>query len=359
MLVQSMWKDRLSFSCLDGKSSEVIIKYIETLKAMGCGLLRFAVPSIEDAEIIGELASRVSMPFCADIHFDYKIALRCLDFPIAKLRINPGNIGKQERVEKIISKAAAGNISIRIGVNSGSLPQKQKDKLKEKPHSEIDRAEALVNAALDQLEIFKQLGYTNAIVSMKASGITDTILANRLFRQRSDVPLHIGVTEAGPLISGIIRSCAALVPLLADGIGDTIRVSLSDTIENEIIAGKAICNAAAELARLAGNTGMTARLKQGGIKLISCPRCGRYGFDTIAFTERWKTRFEMLKNDCTIAVMGCEVNGPEEAKNADLGITGSGNSVIIFKQGRIIKRFEAKNNNEIDLIFEKELDTLC
>ena len=357
ILVQSMWKDSISFSSLNNRESNVFINRIETLKAMGCGLLRFAVPSLEDAEIVGELSGRVSMPLCADIHFDYKIALRCLDFPIAKLRINPGNIGKPENAAKVILKAAKKNIPIRIGVNSGSLPQKQRNILKES-HSDSKRAEALVNAALDELELFKQLGYVNVIVSMKAARIADTIMANRLFRQYSDIPLHIGVTEAGPLIGGIVRNSAALAPLLAEGIGDTIRVSLSDSAENEIIAGKEICNAAAELAKLAGNKGMMDRLKQSGVRLISCPRCGRHGFDTIAFTDRWKSRFSLIKKDCSIAVMGCEVNGLQEAKEADLGITGSGNTIIIFKKGKIIKSFGFAENKEIDLIFEKELDTL-
>jgi (E)-4-hydroxy-3-methylbut-2-enyl-diphosphate synthase len=285
------------------------------------------------------------MPLCADIHFDYKIALRCLDFPVAKLRINPGNIGAKSRVEQVLSKAAEKKVPIRIGVNAGSLPLSLRGELEE---GRIDRAEALVRAALEELAVFEEGRFFNTAVSMKASGIADTIRANRLFRERSDAPLHIGVTEAGPLVAGTVRNTAALLPLLAEGIGDTIRVSLSDTIENEIIAGREILNALGDL------TGKPGK----GAVIVSCPRCGRMGFDTHGFTERWKERLYALDRDCTIAVMGCAVNGPGEAKQADLGITGAGNSILIFRRGRVIRTIEIKNANDTesaDRAFEEEL----
>jgi len=351
VLIQTMWKDRLSLADLDGEAGKKLIGRIEALGAMGCGLLRFAVPSLEDADALGELASRVSMPLCADIHFDYRIALRCLDFPIAKLRINPGNIGKRSRVEAVASKAAARNVPVRIGVNAGSLPAA----LREQVDRGLDRAEALVRAALDELAVFQEIGFTNTAVSMKASGIDDTLRANRLFASRSDAPLHIGVTEAGPLIPGTVRNTAALLALLLEGIGDTLRVSLSDTEENEVIAGREILNAARDLAQSTAGTGQKTSRFGGGITLVSCPRCGRSGFDTIAFTGRWNNSLYALEKNAVIAVMGCAVNGPGEARHADLGITGAGNSIMIFRKGKVIRTLKVKDDAEIDRAFEEEL----
>jgi (E)-4-hydroxy-3-methylbut-2-enyl-diphosphate synthase len=203
-----------------------------------------------------------------------------------------------------------------------------------------------------EIAIFEEFGFCNYLVSMKATGIADTIRANRILAARTDVPLHIGVTEAGPLIAGACRSAAALSTLLAEGIGDTVRVSLSDTMENEVIAAREICNAAAELATLAGNTA-AARLQREGVTVISCPRCGRSGFDTHGFTGRWLSRLYALDRNITIAVMGCEVNGPQEARHADLGITGSGNKVLIFRHGEVVRTVSAA---EADDAFEQELE---
>ncbi|MCL1927923.1 MAG: (E)-4-hydroxy-3-methylbut-2-enyl-diphosphate synthase [Treponema sp.] len=361
VVVQTMWKDRLSFDTVRGESGKALVYRIETLEVMGCGLLRFAVPSIGDAEVLGELASQISVPLCADIHFDYKIALRCLDFPIAKIRINPGNIGGRDKVRQVLEKAAEKEIPIRIGVNAGSLPVDFRNSLRRG----ISVAELLVEAAIRELAIFDEFGFKHFLVSMKASSVADTIQANRLFSSRSNVPLHIGVTEAGPLVSGTVRNTAALLPLLAEGIGDTIRVSLSDTMENEVIAGREILNAAREIAvsnqDTTESTQYTAVIPGrlgSGVTIISCPRCGRNGFDTIAFTERWKTRLYSMDKDCTIAIMGCAVNGPGEAKHADIGITGAGNSIIIFRQGKVIKTLRVKSDEEIDKAFSEELQKL-
>jgi (E)-4-hydroxy-3-methylbut-2-enyl-diphosphate synthase len=343
-----MWKDRLTPSDLEGETGETLLKRIEALERLGCGLLRFAVPDLEAAEVLGELASRLSLPLCADIHFDHKIALRCLDFPIAKLRINPGNIGSRKKVEELLAKAAGKKIPIRIGVNAGSLPAALRARL---DSGEIDRAGALVEAALEELAVFDEFGFDRALVSMKASGIADTIRANRLFRERSDLPLHIGVTEAGPLIAGTVRSTAALLPLLSEGIGDTLRVSLSDTAENEVIAGREILNALKSLTEGTDAGGCAARAG-GGAVIVSCPRCGRNSFDTFAFTGRWKERLYAVKKDCTIAIMGCAVNGPGEARQADLGITGAGNKVLIFRRGKVVRTIDI---SEADRAFEEEL----
>jgi (E)-4-hydroxy-3-methylbut-2-enyl-diphosphate synthase len=242
VVIQTMWKDRLSFSDLEGEAGDSLRERIQNLKAMGCGLLRFAVPDLEAAEVLGRLAQGVSMPLVADIHFDYKIALRCLDFPIAKIRINPGNIGGRERVEAVLARAAEKQVPLRIGVNGGSLPQD----LRRQADQGMDRAEALAEAAERELAIFREFDFSPVVVSLKASSPAETIKANRILAARTDVPLHIGLTEAGPLIAGVAGNTAALLALLGQGIGDTIRVSLSDTMENEVIAGR-------EILKIAGN----------------------------------------------------------------------------------------------------------
>ena len=348
VVIQTMWKDRLSFQDLEGKAAEALVSRIDNLSRMGCGLLRFAVPASEDAEIIGNLAGMVSMPIVADIHFDYKIALRCMDFPIAKLRINPGNIGGKEKLRAVLEKAASKSIPIRIGVNGGSLPAG----LRSAPHTPLpnphsapagsySQAEALVLAAEREIALFNEFGFSGFMVSMKASSVADTIKANRIFSARSDAPLHIGVTEAGPLIAGVVRNTAAILELLKDGIGDTIRVSLSDTVEREVITAREI------LGVIEG--------RNAGVRIVSCPRCGRSGFDTHGFTDRWQERLYVLDKDITVAVMGCAVNGPTEARHADLGITGAGDKVLIFRRGEIVRTINAA---EADAVFEEELEKI-
>jgi (E)-4-hydroxy-3-methylbut-2-enyl-diphosphate synthase len=352
VVVQTMWKDRLSAADLEGAAGEGIAARINRLGAMGCGLLRFAVPDMAAAEALGRLAAIVSMPLAADIHFDYRLALRCMDFPIAKIRINPGNIGGREKVRAVLEKAAAQGVPIRIGVNAGSLPQD----LRRAVDGGLDRAAALVEAAERELAVFAEFGFDDVLVSIKTSGIADTITANRMLAERTDAPFHIGVTEAGPLVAGVARSGATLAPLLAGGIGDTVRVSLSDAMENEVIAGREILGAAAELAAARGNApGTIARLRRNGVTIVSCPRCGRHGFDTHGFTARWLERLYGLERNLTVAIMGCVVNGPEEAKHADLGITGAGDKVLIFRRGAVIRTIAAA---EADAAFAEELEKL-
>ena len=355
-VIQTMWKDRLSSSDLEGEAAKALLSRIDGLKKMGCSLLRFAVPDLEAAEILGNLASRVSMPLVADIHFDYKIALRCLDFPIAKIRINPGNIGPygapgtREKIEAVVSKAAALSRPIRIGVNAGSLPQDLRRLVDE---GSLESAEALVLAAEREMAIFDEFGFRDVLVSMKASSVADTIKANRMLAERSDIPLHIGVTEAGPLIAGVVRNTAALMVLLGEGIGDTVRVSLSDTVENEVIAAREILLAAAESG---SNSGVVRnKPRPNGVRIVSCPRCGRSGFDTHGFTERWQSRLYAVNKNITVAIMGCAVNGPGEAGHADLGITGLGNKVLIFRKGKVIRTINA---DEADAAFGEELEKI-
>ena len=319
IVIQTMWKDRLSFSNIDEAAAQ-----IASLKSLGCDLLRFAVPDIQNAEVLGHLAQMVSMPLAADIHFDYKIALRCLDFPIAKIRINPGNIGSKDKVEAVLGKAASGGIPIRIGVNAGSLPQDLRLKVEEG----MAPSAALVEAAEREISLFKEFNFDNFLVSMKASTIADTIIANRLLSGRCDAPLHAGVTEAGPLTAGVVRNTAALVTLLAEGIGDTIRVSLTDDPVKEIKVAKTILK--------------SLGLRK-GLEIISCPTCGRTDIPLIDLTKEVEVRLKPFEHfDISVAVMGCEVNGPGEASHADYGIAGGKNEGLIFRKGEIIKKVSSK-----------------
>jgi len=307
VVIQTMWKDRLLRDDLDTAALR-----IEKLGRMGCGLLRFAVPALEDADILGELARRVSLPLVADIHFDYKIALRCLDFPIAKIRINPGNIGAKDRVKAVLEKAAEKGRPIRIGVNAGSL---EKPLLEKYGHP---TAEALVESAEGHIALLESLGFSDIVVSMKSSDIAECVAANRLFRARHPYPLHIGITEAGSGMEAVVRSSVGIGALLLDGIGETIRVSLTGPAIAEIEAAKAI----------------TACLGlRDAVTVVSCPTCARTKADVAAIAEAVKAGVAGLKGRLKLAVMGCSVNGPGEAREADIGIACATNTAVLFSSG--------------------------
>jgi (E)-4-hydroxy-3-methylbut-2-enyl-diphosphate synthase len=325
--VQTMWKEPLR------AADDKLLARIAWLGELGCDLLRFSVPKISDAELLGELAALVPMPLVADIHFDYRIALRCLDTPIAKLRINPGNIGAEWKVEEVLRKAADKNVPIRIGVNAGSLPKIVR--------GESDRAEAMVKTAELELKILERMNFRQAVFSLKSSDVRETVDANLSFSRLYDYPLHLGVTEAGPLIPGVVKNTLAIAELLKQGVGDTLRISLSESPEQEIITGKAILN----------TTGIQPR----GVELISCPTCGRSQFDVKTFLEQVKDYIHTMDKNVRIAVMGCPVNGPGEARHADLGVTGSGSSVLFFKKGKIIRRDKFEN---AAAVFKEEVDKL-
>ena len=336
--VQTMWKEGIT-DVLDNRDALFsVVERIESLSDLGCDILRFAVPDMASADALVKIAENTSMPLVADIHFDYKLALRCLEGNVAKIRINPGNIGSRDRVEAVVNKCREKGAAIRIGVNSGSLPKDIADAVFEK---RITRSQGLAQTALREVEVFDQLGFDQVIVSMKASSVLETIEANKEFAMKSDIPLHVGVTEAGPLIGGIVKSTLAFSSLLYQGIGNTIRVSLSSSPENEVITGN-------EILRETGK-------RSGGVKIVSCPRCGRNGFDVHGFIDRWQNRLLSMDKDITVAVMGCVVNGPGEGKHADIGITGAGNKVMIFKHGKIIQTVSVE---DADNVFEKELLSL-
>jgi len=332
--IQTMWKTPLPvFTGKSDPALTAVLRTISELKALGCEVLRFAVPDESSAISLGAVAAESPIPIVADIHFDWRLALLCMDYPIAKIRINPGNIGARWKVGEVVAKAKDKGVPLRIGVNAGSLPEDLR--------GESDITSACLAAAEREIAIFEGLNFSDIVVSMKLNEPNQVEVANRLFAARHEYPLHLGVTEAGPLISGVARNTAALVPLLKDGIGATIRVSLSDSMESEIIAAREIMTCAG--------------LRRAGVRIVACPRCGRASFDTHAFLARWTDRLYALNATVEVAVMGCIVNGPGEARHADIGITGAGDSVLIFSRGEIVRRISIL---EADYAFAEELDRL-
>ena len=336
--VQTMWKDGIVDVCENPSKLDSILKEINNLQMLGCDIIRFAVPDIPSAKALCEIAARTSMPLVADIHFDYKLALECLKGNVAKIRINPGNIGSFENTKTVVEHCRDKGVAIRIGINSGSLP---KDLQEEIACGKISRAQGLCETAVREAEIFDKLNFDQYIVSMKSSDVKETIECNEFYAKKYNNPLHLGVTEAGPLIGGVVKSSIAFSKLLNEGIGDTIRVSLSSLAENEVIAGVNILKECGK--------------RLGGVTLVSCPRCGRIGFDVHAFVDRWQNKLLSMKKDITVAVMGCVVNGPGEGKHADIGIAGGKDKVIIFKKGQIVRTVDEK---DADKVFEEELNSL-
>jgi len=344
--IQTMWKEGIVPVLADERALFSLLDKIENLRSLGCRILRFAVPDAQSAEALCRIAECCTVPLVADIHFDWRLALRCLKGNVAKIRINPGNIGSKERVKEVVDACKDKGRAIRIGVNAGSFPS---DIAKQVEDGVLSRAEGLALTAIREAEVFEELGFENYVVSLKASDIQETIEANEAFAEKCPlVPLHVGVTEAGPLIGGIVKSTIAFSYLLKKGIGSTIRVSLSASPEDEVIAGREI---------LAG-----CGLYAGGVKIVSCPRCGRNGFDVHAFINRWQTKLLSMNKDITVAVMGCVVNGRGEGKHADIGITGAGDSVVIFKKGKTVRTIRHENlnilNKNADIAFSEELESL-
>ena len=324
-----MWKDRLL-----RRSLPAVRRELDELSAIGCDLVRFAVPDLESAQLLGELAATTTMPLVADIHFDYRIALACLDHPLAKVRINPGNIGEEWKVREVVSKARDTGIALRIGVNAGSLPR-QLQSLK-------NQAVALLKAAESEMESLERLKFASAVFSLKSSDVDSTIRANVLFSQKYDYPLHIGLTEAGPAIPGIVSNTIGITSLLKKGIGDTVRVSLSATPREEVLTAIEILRA--------------AKVRDQGVRLVSCPRCGRASLDVHAFLEQVSFNIQHIRKPLVIAVMGCAVNGPGEARHADIGIAGAGKMAIIFKAGEVVRRV---SHQEAVKAFLEEIEKIC
>lgn len=301
----------------DTRDIEATTRQIKELADAGCELVRLAVLNKDAAEAIKELVKISPVPLIADIHFDYRLAIQCINNGISALRLNPGNIGKRENVEKVVTLAKQQNIPIRIGVNAGSLEKDLLDK-------DIPLHEKMVESAMKHIQILEDLDFDKIKVSLKSSDVLTTLEAYRLMAQKVEYPLHLGVTEAGTLKGGLIKSSVGLGTLLAEGIGDTIRVSLTENPVEEVFAGYEILK--------------SLKLRQRGVNFVSCPTCGRTQIDLIGLAKKVEARFKNLDKNITIATMGCVVNGPGEARHADFGIAGGINEGYVFKKGEIVAR---------------------
>lgn len=301
------------------KDVDATVAQINKLTQAGCQLIRVSVLDFEDAKAISEIKKQIKIPIVADIHFDYRMALAAIDSGVDKLRINPGNIGSIERIMAVVNKCKERNIPIRIGINSGSL---EKDLLEKYGHP---TAEAMVESAQRHVKILEDLGFTDIVISLKASSINLTCEAYQLASQMFDYPLHLGITEAGSAFSGTIKSAIGLGILLSQGIGDTIRVSLSADPVEEIKVAKEIL----------ANFGLYQKPQ-----LIACPTCGRVQYNMLEIVNEIEEFLASINANIKVAIMGCAVNGPGEAREADIGIAGGRNGALLFKKGEVIRRVE-------------------
>lgn len=319
IVIQSMTNTKTS----DAKAT---IAQIKALEKAGCELVRVSVPNNESAQAIGEIISNVNIPVVADIHFDYKLALESIKNGVHGLRINPGNIGNEEKVIQVVNEAKKRNIKIRIGVNAGSLEKDLLDSMGRTP-------EAMVESAFRHIKILEKYDFYNTAVSLKASDIETTIKAYELFSSKSDYPLHLGITEAGTLKAGTIKSSIGIGYMLLNGIGDTIRVSLTADPLEEIYVAKEILK--------------SIGLDNESIRIISCPTCARTDIDIIGLAEKVEKATANIKKNISVAIMGCAVNGPGEARDADLGIAGGKSEALLFKKGQIIRKVDEASIIEV------------
>lgn len=307
-------------SMLNTRTTDVegSLKQLRALAAAGCQIARLAVPDREAAAGFAEIVKESPLPLVADIHFDYRLAILAAEAGAAKIRINPGNIGGEDRVKAVVDVCKDRHIPIRIGVNGGSLDKKLLEKYGH------PTAEALVESAFQHLELLEKQGFYDTCVSMKSSTVPTMVAAARLFRSKCDYPIHIGVTETGPVRQGLIKSAMGIGALLLDGIGDTLRVSLTDDPVQEVYAARDILKAAG--------------LRRDGVNIISCPTCGRTRIDLIGLVNRVDEALKDCKKPITVAVMGCVVNGPGEAREADIGIAGGDGCGLIFEKGQAVEK---------------------
>ena len=297
---------------------EETVKQILALEKAGCQIIRCTVPTMKAAEAFTEIKKQIHIPLVADIHFDYKLAIAAMEHGADKIRINPGNIGSKERIQAVVDTAKERNIPIRVGVNSGSLEKE----LVEKYHGVT--AEGLVESALDKVHIIEEMGYDNLVISIKSSDVLMCARAHELIAEKTQYPLHVGITEAGTLYSGNIKSAIGLGIILYQGIGDTIRVSLTGAPLEEVKSAKRILK--------------TLGLRKGGVEVVSCPTCGRTKIDLIGLANQVETMVQDIPLDIKVAVMGCVVNGPGEAKEADLGIAGGDGVGLLIRHGEVVKK---------------------
>lgn len=311
ILIQSMTNTRT-------EDVEATVAQIRRLEKSGCEIIRCTVPTMEAAKAIKEIKKQISIPLVADIHFDYRMAIAAIENGADKIRINPGNIGGEDKVAAVVNAARERNIPIRVGVNGGSLERE----LVEKYHGVT--AQGLVESALDKVDMIEKQGYENIVISIKSSDVLMCVEAHEMLAAKTDYPLHVGITESGTIISGNIKSSIGLALILSKGIGDTVRVSLTGDPAEEIKSAKMILR--------------TLGLRKGGIEVVSCPTCGRTKIDLIGLANQVEAMVEQFPLDIKVAVMGCAVNGPGEAKEADIGIAGGIGEGLLIKKGEIIKK---------------------
>ncbi len=306
---------------------------IHRLEKAGCDIIRCTVPTLEAAKAIGEIKKQISIPLVADIHFDYKMAIAAIENGADKIRINPGNIGSKENVKAVVMAAKERNIPIRVGVNSGSLEKSLVEK-----YNGVT-AKGIVESALDKVKIIEDLGYDNLVISIKSSDVLMCVKAHELLVKETNYPLHVGITESGTVQSGNIKSSIGLALILNQGIGDTIRVSLTGDPIEEIKSAKLILR--------------TLGLRKGGIEVVSCPTCGRTQIDLISLANQVEAMAADYPLDIKVAVMGCVVNGPGEAKEADIGIAGGNGEGLLIKKGEVIKKVP---ENQLLAVLREELE---
>ena len=297
---------------------QATVAQILALEKAGCEIIRCAVPTMEAAKALAEIKKQIHIPLVADIHFDYRLAIAAIENGADKIRINPGNIGDVSRVKAVVDKAKEYNVPIRVGVNSGSLEKELVEK-----YGGVT-AEGIVESALDKVRIIEELGYDNLVVSIKSSDVMMCVKAHELIAEKCNYPLHIGITESGTLLSGNIKSSVGLGIMLYQGLGDTIRVSLTGDPVEEIKSAKLILK--------------SLGLRKGGIEVVSCPTCGRTKIDLIGLANKVEAMVADIPLDIKVAVMGCVVNGPGEAKEADIGIAGGIGEGLLIKKGEIVKK---------------------
>lgn len=311
VLIQSMTNTRTD-------DVEATVAQIHRLEKQGCEIIRCTVPDMASAKALREIKRQIGIPLVADIHFDYKMAIAAIENGADKIRINPGNIGGGDRLKAVVDTAKAHGVPIRVGVNSGSLERA----LVEKYHGVT--AEGIVESALDKVHMIEDMAYDNLVISIKSSDVLMCIRAHELLAEKTDYPLHVGITESGTVYSGNIRSALGLGVILYQGIGDTIRVSLTGDPVEEIKSAKMILR--------------TMGLRKGGVEVVSCPTCGRTKIDLIGLADKVEKMTEDFPLDIKVAVMGCAVNGPGEAREADIGIAGGNGEGLLFRHGQIIRK---------------------
>jgi (E)-4-hydroxy-3-methylbut-2-enyl-diphosphate synthase len=319
----------------DTRDAVKTLEQIRRLEQMGCEIVRLAVPDEEAAQALGLIRKGTKLPLIADIHFDHRLALKAVQQGVDGLRINPGNIGGKDKVAEVVKACRDKGIPIRIGVNAGSLEKHLLEKFKH------PAPEAIVESAFGHIRILEDLNFTNLKVSLKASDVMTTVASYRLFSQKSDYPLHIGISEAGTIFSGTIKSSVGLGILLSEGIGDTMRVSLTADPVEEV--------------RTAFEIMKSLKVRRHGVNIISCPTCGRTEIDIIGLATEVEKRLAHIREPLTVAVMGCVVNGPGEAREADVGIAGGKGTGLLFKHGEIVKKF---NEKELADVLVREVEEI-